>query len=57
MLAVIIAAPAPMKLAGVVFRRSEPGLPIGIGLEILGRGIKLVEEGDQGFGRSLDPTA
>ena len=56
-LAVIVAASAPMELTGVILRRSEPGLPIGIGLEVLGRGIKLVEEGDQGFGRSLDPAA
>ncbi len=56
-LAVIVAASAPMKLAGVVLRRSERGLPIGIGLQVLGRGVKLVEEGDQGLGCSLDPAA
>ena len=56
-LAVIVTAPAPMKLAGVAFGSGEPWLPIGIGLKVLHRGIKLVEEGDQGLGRRLDPAA
>ena len=47
----------------MTLRRGKPRFPIaivlavGIGLEVLGRGVELVEERDQGLGRGLDAGA
>ena len=46
MLAIVVAALAPEELAWLTFRGGQPCLPIGIGLQVLGRGIELVEESD-----------